>query len=108
MVDTVLLFNPITLFLAALFVGLLLYAWGGVLAPKPRPYGHKQEMYTGGEAPKVQEVRPSYRFYEIALFFTLLHVAALVLVTAPGGATAWVAFLYLGILVLAVLALIWR
>lgn len=78
------------------------------MAPPSQPGRHKLEMYTGGEAPKEQEIRPSYRFYHLALFFTLLHVAILVLVTVPSGPAAWLAFLYLGIISLAVAALIWR
>lgn len=102
------LINPLTLFLAALGLGLLLYLWGTAMAPPSHPEGHKLEMYTGGEAPTPQEVRPSYRFYHIALFFTVLHVAVLVLVTAPSGISAWLALAYLGTISLAIAALIWR
>lgn len=108
MVDTALLFNPITIFLSALAISFLLYLWGRALAPPPQPYGHKLEMYTGGEAPKRQEVRPSYRFFHIALFFTVLHVAAVVLITSPSGSGAWLALIYLGALSIALAALIWR
>lgn len=98
MADGALIFNPITIFLAALGIGTLLYLWGRTLAPRPKPYGHKQEMYTGGEAPKPQEIRPSYEFFHVALFFTVLHVAALVIATAPGGPSSGLALLYVGIL----------
>jgi len=108
MVDASLIFNPITIFLASLFVVYLLYLWGRSLAPPPTPYGHKQEMYTGGEAAKEQEVRPGYQFFHIALFFTVLHVAALVLVTAHTGASALLIAIYLGVVSLAIAALIWR
>lgn len=108
MADLPLLTNPVTLFLVALGIALLLYLWGGVLAPRPQPTGHKQEMYTGGEAPREQTVQPSYGFYHIALFFTLLHVAVLVVVTAPSGPGAWAALVYLGVIAIAVAALIWR
>lgn len=108
MVDISLILNPITLFLAATLVAILLYLWGRALAPAPNPTGHKLEMYTGGEAPKEQEMQPSYRFFHIALFFTLLHVAVIVLVTAPGGTPALLAMTYLGVLCIAVAALIWR
>lgn len=107
-VDFWLLFNPFVIFLVALAVALLLYWWGGVLAPPLQPYGHKLDMYTGGEPPKRQNMRPSYDFFHIALFFTVLHVAAVVLVTAPTGVGSWLALIYLGILSLAVAALVWR
>jgi NADH:ubiquinone oxidoreductase subunit 3 (subunit A) len=100
--------NPVTLFLGALLVAGLLYLWGRSMAPPSQPGGYKQQMYTGGEAPKEQEIRPSYRFYHIALFFTILHVALLVLVTVPSGPAAWLALTYLGIISLAVAALVWR
>ena len=104
--DLVALFNPFVIFGVALLVGLLLFAWGRTLAPPFHPEGHKREMYTGGEAPKKQTVRPGYEFFHIALFFTVFHVAALVLVTAPGAEASWLALAYLGLLALAVYALL--
>jgi hypothetical protein len=65
-------------------------------------------MYVGGEAPPAGQNLPSYHLYHVAVFFTLLHVAVLVLATAPSGPGAWAALLYLGILSLAVVALVWR
>ena len=108
MVEAAVLFNPAVLFLMSLGVAYLLYRWGRAMAPPFRAEGHKAEMYTGGEPPKEQEVRPSYRLYHIALFFTLLHAAVLLLATAPTGPGAWLALLYLGILSLAIVALVWR
>lgn len=108
MADLSFLATPVTLFLVGLGIAFLLYLWGGVLAPRSQLTGHKGEMYTGGEAPKEQQVQPSYGFYHIALFFTLLHVAVLVMVTAPSGPGAWIALLYLSIISIAVAALIWR
>ena len=104
--DLVWLFNPFVIFGVALLVGLLLFAWGRALAPPFKPEGHKREMYTGGEAPSKQTVRPGYQFFHIALFFTVFHVAALVLVTAPGAEASWLALAYLGLLALAVYALL--
>ena len=99
--------TPLVLFLAALAFAAILYRWGGALAPRRKPEGAKEEMYTGGEMAPKQVVRPSYQFYHIALFFTLLHVAALVLATFPGTA-AWVALAYLGTIAVALAALTWR
>jgi NADH:ubiquinone oxidoreductase subunit 3 (subunit A) len=108
MTDTWLLFSPFAIFIVALAAAILLYWWGGLLAPPLQPYGHKLEMYTGGEAPRSQEIRPSYSFFHIALFFTVLHVAAVVLVTAPLGSGSLIALIYLAILSIAVAALAWR
>jgi NADH:ubiquinone oxidoreductase subunit 3 (subunit A) len=107
-VDVALIFNPITLFFASLLVVVILYLWGRSMAPPPTPYGYKQDMYTGGEPVKVQEVRPGYQFFHIALFFTVLHVAALVLVTVHTGTPVLLIAIYLGVVVLAVAALVWR
>lgn len=108
MVDASLAFTPITVFLVALLAAAILYRWGRALAPPPTPVGHKMEMYTGGEAPKAQEVRPSYGFFHVALFYTVLHVAALILVTAPGGVSGFLVAVYFGAIALAVAALSWR
>jgi len=103
-----LLLAPFMVFAAALAVGTMLYLWGRAIAPRASPGGHKQEMYTGGEAPRETDPRPSYQFFHAALFFTVLHVAALFLVTAAGGSAAVLPLLYLGILVVALAALVRR
>ncbi len=108
MADDFLIFNPITIFLVTLLAAVLLYLWGRALAPPLTPEGHKLEMYTGGEAPVVQEMRPSYQFFHIALFFTVLHVAALILVTAHTGASGLLIAIYLGVVSIAIAALVWR
>lgn len=102
-----LIIAPVTVFLVALGLAALLYLWGGTLAPPPKPVGAKGEMYTGGERPPRQVVRPSYQLYHIALFFTLLHIGVLVLATATGPAM-WIALAYLGTIATAVAALTWR
>ena len=102
------LLAPFVVFACALAVGGLLYLWGRALAPPSSPGGHKQEMYTGGEAPRETDARPSYQFFRTALFFTVLHVAALFLVTATGGPSALLALLYLGVLAVALAALVRR
>jgi len=106
MVDAI--WNPATIFLATLAVAALLYLWGRAMAPKPTPAPHKREMYTGGEPPKPQEFRPSYAFFHVAFFFTVLHVAALVLVTAFSGASGLLIAIYFGVIALAIAALSWR
>ncbi len=102
------LLAPFVVFASALAVAGLLYLWGRALAPPRAPGGHKQEMYTGGEAPRGGNVTPSYAFFHAALFFTVLHVAALFLVTAVGGPSVLLALLYLGVLAVALAALVRR
>jgi len=103
-----LLLTPFVVFAVALAIAGILYLWGRALAPPAAPGGHKQEMYTGGEAPRGGDVRPSYAFFHTALFFTVLHVAALFVVTAVGGPSVLLALLYLGILAVALAALVRR
>ena len=102
------IWNPGTIFLVTLAVAGLLYLWGRAMAPKATPAPHKREMYTGGEAPKPQEIRPSYAFFHVAFFFTVLHVAALILVTAISGASGLLIAIYFGAVALAIAALSWR
>jgi NADH:ubiquinone oxidoreductase subunit 3 (subunit A) len=102
------LLSPFVVFASALAVVGILYLWGRALAPPAAPGGHKRESYTGGEAPRGSDVRPSYEFFHTALFFTVLHVAALFVVTAVGGPSVMLALLYLGVVAFAVAALVRR
>ena len=43
--------------------------------------------YIGGEVATAQVWQPGYQFFYVALFFTVVHVAALVLATSPPDAT---------------------
>jgi NADH:ubiquinone oxidoreductase subunit 3 (subunit A) len=105
---TDLLGSPLVVFALALGAGYLLYAWSRTFAPAPPPTGEKTMPYVGGEPYKAQKLQPSYQFFHVALFFTLLHVAALVLETAPRGFLPWTALAYLGIVAAAVLVLRWQ
>jgi hypothetical protein len=50
---------------------------------------------------------PSFRFFHIALFFTVMHVAALTAAAAPPGAAVTAAVAYLGVISLSAAALRW-
>ena len=82
---TGILSSPFVIFAAALGAALLLLAWGKARAPSPAPTPDKVMPYIGGEAAAPSTARPGYGFFVVALFFTLLHVAALVAATAPPG-----------------------
>lgn len=68
-----------------IYVGLviILYGIGRFLAPKTRQNPEKASIYAGGEVANTTKAAPGYRrFFVIALFFAVLHLAALVLATA--------------------------
>jgi len=68
-----------------IYIGLviILYGIGRFLAPKTRTNPEKSSIYAGGEVANTSKAAPGYRrFFVIALFFAVLHLAALVLATA--------------------------
>lgn len=87
--------------------GSLLYLWSSRTAPRFSATGLKAKAYTGGERIPGEAYRPGYAFFHVALFFTLLHVAAVVVATAPGDIVPWAAVVYLGVVALAVAVLRW-
>jgi NADH:ubiquinone oxidoreductase subunit 3 (subunit A) len=87
--------------------GLLLYAWAARVAPPFRPAGAKATAYTGGEAIPGQAYRPGYDFFHVALFFVIMHVAAILLATAPRDVLPWSALAYLAVVATSVLVLRW-
>jgi NADH:ubiquinone oxidoreductase subunit 3 (subunit A) len=98
-----LLIPPLAFVLYILLVGLL-SGFGRLLAGPGRPTPEKSAPYTGGETMSKQIGVPGYRpFFVIALFFAVLHLGVLMI----GSSTASpIAILYLGGLMLALLALI--
>jgi NADH-quinone oxidoreductase subunit A len=103
-----LLFSPFVLYLAAMGIGLLVYLWARSLAPRPPDVGDKRMPYVGGEAWESQSYQPSYGFFYVAIFFTLAHVAALVIATAPASASLYATVGYLVIIAVAVMVLRWE
>jgi NADH-quinone oxidoreductase subunit A len=94
-----------------LFLGLaaLLFLLGKKMAPKLTKVGGKLTTYACGEDIPGTKVQFGYRlFFFIALFFTIMHVAALMIATVPAGKIALFAVLYLLIIFLAILALVTR
>ncbi len=100
--------SPFVWFAVMVLAGWLLYLWSFRVAPPFRPEGSKTKAYTGGEALPGQAYQPGYQFFHVALFFTIMHVAAIVAATAPRGVVPWAAVGYLAIISLSILVLRWN
>jgi len=71
-------------------VSYLIYKLGDVMAPKLKADGAKLAQYACGEDFPAKKLQVGYRqFFYAALFFTMMHVAALVIATIPGGSLAF-------------------
>jgi len=99
-----LLFPPISFLLILAVIGILallaktLAARGVYSAGKGEPYACGQDVATGRIQPNYEE------FYPFAFFFTIMHVAALIVCTVPSGAV-WLAVPFLAVAVLAIIIL---
>jgi len=103
------LLSPPVAFLVFLAVFTLLYWIGGRMAPKANAVGGKRTTYACGEDIPGTKIQFGYRsFFMIALFFTMMHVSALVVATLPGGPIVFFGIFYLGMIFLSVLALMTR
>jgi NADH:ubiquinone oxidoreductase subunit 3 (subunit A) len=103
-----LLASPIIVMAAALVIGCLIYWWSRTIAPVSVPSVNKTMPYVGGEVAVAQSFQPGYQFFYVALFFTVVDVAALVLATAPPDAPLWGSLGYLAIMAVAVTVLRWE
>lgn len=92
----------------ALAVCYLIYAWSERIAPVFTPSVNKIMPYVGGEAMEGQACQPGYQFFYIALFFVVVHVAALIIAIAPADAPLAGTLGYLGIIAVAVAILRWE
>jgi len=103
------LLAPPIVFLIFLICSATLFILGGRLAPKVHNVGDKGGTYACGEDMSENKIKISYRmFFYIALFFTIMHVAVLVVATVPPGALALAGLVYLLVIFLSVMALITR
>jgi len=103
-----LLTSPIIILVYALVIGCMIYWWSRTVAPASLPSVNKTMPYVGGEAAEAQVFQPGYTFFYVALFFTVVHVAALVLALAPTDAPLWGTMGYLAIVAVAVIILRWE
>ena len=75
------------------------------LAPKGTPSPGKGEPYACGQDVPTGRIQPSYgEFFPFAFFFTIMHVATLVLCTVPADAV-WLAAPFLAIAALSIVIL---
>lgn len=103
------LLSPPVAFFFFLAMAFLLYVLGRSMAPSPKRTPGKLTTYACGEDIPGVKVQFGYRlFYVFALFFTIMHVAALVIATIPIGIIRYLAIIYLVMIFLAILALITR
>lgn len=72
-------------FFIFLGVGAFIYWFSTRIAPKSNPIGHKLEPYIGGEKIEGGKIEMNYNLFYVAVFFTIIHVYALVLATILGG-----------------------
>ena len=100
------LLSPPIAFLIFLVIGYLVYRLSKALGPKPTVEGGKLSAYACGEDIPDKKVQHSYHLFHFAFFFTILHVAALVIATVPGGSIALVGIIYLVIALIAVVVLL--
>ncbi|HAF94680.1 MAG: hypothetical protein A2X34_08435 [Elusimicrobia bacterium GWC2_51_8] len=96
----ILLSPPIAFITALLFI-MVVSELLAPLAPAPKivPGSGKNKPYGCGEEVSGERVSPDYQgFFPFAIFFTLLHVAALMIATwsfNPGSAGPWLVAGYL-------------
>lgn len=108
MVSWDLLASPVIVMAFALGIAFLIYAWSRTVAPAFTRSVNKTMPYVGGEAAEAQVFLPGYQFFYVALFFMVVHVAALVLATSPPDAPLWGPLGYLAIMAVAILILRWE
>jgi hypothetical protein len=109
--DMSILLTPLAGFLIFGVIAYGLYRLGDILAPKLKDEGGKLTQYACGEDFPARKFQVGYKlFFYAALFFTMMHVAALVIATIPGGspALAVAGLFYLAMIVLSITALILR
>lgn len=100
-----LLYPPIT-FIILSIVGYLVYRLGRASGPKASLEERKISTYACGEDIPGKKVQYSYHLFHFAFFFTVLHVAALVIATVPSGGIALLGVFYLVIVLIAITILL--
>ena len=100
--------SPPFIALYAIALCWLLYAWSKTVAPPSVLSENKIMPYIGGEAMEGQTCHPGYQFFYVALFFTIVHVAAMIVAVAPADAPLTGTLGYLAIMAVAVAILRWE
>ena len=99
------IFYPLTTFVITLIIVYLLYLLAGTMGPKPTKATYKLKSYACGEDYPGGKLHHSYNFFHVAFFFTVLHVGALLIATAPLGNSALLGVLLIGAMALTAYAL---
>lgn len=87
---------PPVAFIIFFTLGGLIYLSGSRLAAEGKKSGGKKAQYACGEDVPAQRVQPDYSaFFPFALFFSIIHVTALIMATLPSGNIALIGILYL-------------
>jgi len=104
-----LLFPPVA-FTIFLLIGFLLLFFGSLLAAKPNSTANgRKTQYACGENIPAARVQPDYAlFFPFALFFTIIHVTALILATLPVGNIALMGIIYMAGVAISLYALVAR
>ena len=103
------LISPPIAFVLFAIIATLLFRLGRRMAPKANNVGGKLTSYACGEDMPGTKIQFGYRlFFFVALFFTIMHVAALVIATVPTGKIVLFAVLYLAVIFLSIMALVTR
>jgi NADH:ubiquinone oxidoreductase subunit 3 (subunit A) len=89
------IFYPIVTFLIFLLLVYLLYIFSGIFNPKFKQAKYKMKSYACGEDYPSGRRQQSHDLFRVAFFFTILHVGALLIATAP--ITQWA---FLGIILI--------
>jgi NADH:ubiquinone oxidoreductase subunit 3 (subunit A) len=96
---------PIAAFLIILVIVYLGYLITGSWGPKYKKEKYKKQSYACGEDYQGGKLHHSYNFFHIAFFFTVLHVGALLITTAPAGSAALLGLVLIGAMGLTAFAL---
>jgi NADH:ubiquinone oxidoreductase subunit 3 (subunit A) len=106
-VDLALLIPPLA-FLVMLLISFGLSGLSSLVAAKGTAAAGKERAYACGQNIENNRIQPDYNeFFPIAFFFTIMHVAALIIATAPKG--QWLpAVLFMAVAVLSLRVLFRR
>jgi NADH:ubiquinone oxidoreductase subunit 3 (subunit A) len=90
------IFSPLGIFMIFLCITISLYLIGAVISPPFKIDGGKEKMYACGEdLPEKKHVPSAAMFFHIALYFTIMDVAALTVATLPHGVSPYLGIFYM-------------
>ena len=96
------------IFIIFLMLGMLLYKLGESIAPPMTDVGRKLQSYACGESerfPDMKKIESNFHIFDIAVFFTILHLTVMMIFTISQASNFSVIGVYFFIIVLIVLAL---